>query len=107
MSYLTMSTSSCLDDGGVFYFSKVASVQISHSTFTTFSATSHGSLMYSVAPTLVLSFTTSIAKCLTTYFNYATSVKTGIEAATPTYSIGGAFYIDSAISITSSSNTFG
>lgn len=60
--------------GGVFYYEQVAAVSISDSTFTTFSAGTDGSLMYSKAVTLVLTVSSSISSCLSTPWDYVTDL---------------------------------
>ena len=76
------------------------------STFKTFHSSYSGSFMYSVATTLVLVTSSCTVECYTTAYTYSTDLSGKIDIATPTYTIGGAFYINSAVSVTATSNTY-
>lgn len=61
--------------------------------------------MHSVGTSLILQLTSNTINCLSSAYVYSTNLQSKMTSTTPTYDLGGAFYITSAVSITSSSNT--
>jgi hypothetical protein len=55
--------------------------------------------MHSVSTTVAITVTALDAKCQLTPYTFATDLDTKINIVSPKYSMGGAFYINSAASI--------
>ena len=56
--------------------------------------------MNSISTTVIITVTALDAKCMSTPYSFATDLDTKINIVSPQYSIGGAFYIKNAASIT-------
>ena len=96
----TIATSTASINGGFAYIKAASSITISKATMTSITSTNSGSIIYSSASSTVYSISNSIFKCLSAPFtNNEPSLTNSLS------NIGGAFYIVSATSITSNTNT--
>lgn len=96
-------SSSSLEGGGL-YIENGANFKFNTSTFTNMSAKRYGSILYSSGPTVIITIINSKGYCKAANLDYSTHLTGKIDLAEPTFDNAGAFYISSALSVTSNSN---
>lgn len=102
MKVATMVSDSLAEvNGGFAYISNANLVDIYYGTFSLVKSLQSGSIVYSLSPSTIFTFKDSIVTCTSTIF---TDLAPGLQVATPVSTIGGAFYIKNAASVSSSRN---
>ena len=97
----TVSDSQADVNGGFAYILNANLVEIYFSTFSLVKSLQSGSIIYSVSPSTIFTLKDSVVACTSTVY---TDIAPGLQPVTPVSTIGGAFYIKNAASISSSRN---
>lgn len=106
MTNSNLNSSSSQASGGVFNIIAGASITLATCTFSDFQSTQHGRFMNSLGSSVTLSVSASSFACSLVLMDYTADVAPLLLQLPPLSNSAGAFFVQAAISVTSSNNTF-